>query len=501
MPSADTGDEERYAAALLSADEMSRAEAAAVAAGMPSLDLMEAAGTAVAREVVLSWPRQPVSVLCGPGNNGGDGFVAARLLADAGWPVRVTLLGTREGLEGAAAVNARRWAGDVAPLDGSIPGECGVVVDALFGAGLGRALEGVARAVVETVGARGLPCVAVDLPSGVDGDTGEVMGAATRAAVTVTFLRRKPGHLLLPGRSHAGRVVVADIGIPDSVLPDIGPRTFVNQPGLWLALYPWPDAAGNKYSRGHAVVWGGPEMTGAARLAARGARRVGAGLVTIAAAAEAFPVYAADSPGTLVKPVADGSAFEDFISDRRRNAVLIGPGAGVTGTTRERVRAALRQRKTCVLDADALTVFEDDADELFQSGAPSRLFTPHEGEFARLFPGQGDKLGRARKAAQRSQAVILLKGADTVIAAPEGPGIINANAPAELATGGSGDVLAGFALGLVAQGMEVFDAACAAAWLHGEAAAEFGPGLIAEDLVDVLPTVLGRLRDGGPERG
>ena len=479
--------------ALLTVEEMTRADATAAAGGVPSLDLMEAAGSAIARHVVRRWPKQPLAILCGPGNNGGDGFVVARLLDGSGWPVRVLLLGELAALKGDARVNAERWRGDVADLDGSLPDDCRLVVDALFGAGLARPLDGAAGAAIEAVNRRRLVCVAVDMPSGVNGDTGEVLGTAPAATTTVTFFRRKPGHLLLPGRQLCGDVAVADIGIPASVLAEIAPRTFANGPRLWRDRYPRPAPADNKYSRGHAVVVGGAEMTGAARLAALGARRIGAGLVTIAAAPEVFSVYASDTPGTLVKPVADEAAFAALLADPRKNAVLIGPGAGVNGATKERVLATLGADKACVLDADALTVFADDPEALFRAAPPSWLLTPHEGEFQRLFPGAGDKLARARRAARTSGAVILLKGADTVIAAPDGRCVVNDGAPPELATAGSGDVLAGFALGLMAQGMDTFEAAAAAAWLHGAAAAAFGPGLIAEDLPEVLPIVLGRL--------
>ena len=500
VPTDPTDAQALNAHALLTVAETYKADAAAEAAGVASLDLMEAAGRAVAREVIAGWAPQPVAMLCGPGNNGGDGFVAARHLAEAGWPVRVFLLGERGRLKGDAAVNAERWRGEVATLDGRLPADCRLVVDALFGAGLGRALEGTALAAVEAINERRLDCVAVDVPSGVHGDSGQVLGAAARASATVTFFRRKPAHLLAPGRSLAGRVVVADIGIPDSVLAAIGPRAFTNHPDLWLARYPWPRPEDNKYSRGHAVIWGGAEMTGAARLAARGSRRVGAGLVPIAAPAGAFLVYASDWPGTLVRAIAGDADFDAYIADPRRNAVLIGPGAGVTATTRKRVLAALERGKACVLDADALTVFQDRPEALFGAHLPPRLFTPHEGEFRRLFADDGDKLVRARAAARRSGAVILLKGWDTVIAAPDGRCVINANAPAELATGGSGDVLAGFALGLMAQGMDVFQAASAAVWLHGEAARAIGPGLIAEDLPEAVPAILARLRQGAEQR-
>lgn len=481
---------------LLTVDEMYQADARTIAGGVPGLDLMEVAGTAIAREIRRRRSPRPVAILCGPGNNGGDGFVVARLLKAAGWPVRVALLGKLDQLKGDAAANARRWDGEVELLAETVLDGCQLVVDALFGAGLTKPLKGIPRALAEAINERDLDCIAVDIPSGVHGDTGQVLGAAPRASLTVTFFRPKPGHFLLPGRDLCGELVVADIGIADIVLADIGPAAFINAPGLWLHRLPWPEAGFNKYSRGHAVVVGGAEMTGAARLAAQAARRAGAGLVTIAAPPEAFTVYASGAPGTLVKPVADSVGLAAFLADARRNAVLVGPGCGVTERTRDQALAALAARRTCVLDADALSIFAADPETLFSAIDAPCLLTPHEGEYARLFAdGGSDKISRARHAAQRSGAVVLLKGADTVIATPDGRAVINANAPSELATAGSGDVLAGLALGLIAQGMDVFDAACAATWIHGAAAGDFGPGLIAEDLLDVLPGVLHELKN------
>ncbi len=483
---------------LLSVAEMARADAAAIDDGVKGAALMDNAGRAVAEAVrarhPAGGPAGPVLVLCGPGNNGGDGFVAARILADAGWPVRVALLGTREKLKGDAAVNAERWQGGVEGLDPGALDDGPLVVDALFGAGLTRSLEGPALDVIRLINDRRLDCIAVDVPSGVDGDSGEIMGAAPQAGATVTFFRAKPGHYLLPGRELTGDLVVADIGIPDSVLGPIAPKTFLNGPDLWLDGFPWPDAADHKYSRGHAVVAGGPEMTGAARLAAMGARRLGAGLVTIATPPEAFDIYASEEPGTLVKAVEDDAGFRDLLADPRKNAVLAGPGAGVSETTRERVLAALEAGKSVVVDADGLSAFADDPNALFQAINGPCLLTPHEGEFKRLFDLEGDKLTRCRAAARLSGAVVLLKGADTVIADSTGRAVINATGTPDLATAGSGDVLAGMALGLLTQGMNVLDAGSAAAWLHGAVAEEIGPGLIAEDLPQILPKALQKLR-------
>ncbi len=497
---------------ILSVAEMSRADAAAVKAGVPGVELMENAGRAVAGAVRIRYRPGPAVVLCGPGNNGGDGFVAARHLAAAGWPLRLALIGDRARLRGDAAHHAKLWKGPVEDLTedgaaGLLDGAAGlldganVVIDALFGAGLSRPLEGAACRVVEALASSRVPVVAVDMPSGVSGDSGAVLGeAAVRAACSVTFFRKKPGHLLLPGRQMCGEVVVADIGIPDSVLGEIAPRCFENGPGLWGGAYPWREFDDHKYRFGHALVLGGATMTGAARLAARAALRVGAGLVTLASPSAALPIYALSTPSAITVPLDSEADYRALLADARKNAVLLGPGNGVGGETRARSLAALAAGKATVIDADALTSFRDRPAELFEAaGGPSGgpcVLTPHEGEFARLFPElTGDKLSRARAAAAASGAVVLLKGADTTIAAPDGRAAINTNAPATLATAGSGDVLAGLIVGLLAQGIPSFEAACAAVWLHGEAAAALGPGLIAEDLSEALPGVLTGLRE------
>jgi ADP-dependent NAD(P)H-hydrate dehydratase / NAD(P)H-hydrate epimerase len=481
--------------ALLTPTEMGAADRAAMAAGVAGAVLMEAAGRAVAAAVMARWQRRPVAVLCGPGNNGGDGFVAARHLAAAGWPVRLGLLGARDRLQGDAAHHAALWTGAIEPLSPELLDGAGLVVDAIFGAGLARPVEGMARAVIDAAAARKLPVVAVDVPSGLDGASGAVRGAAAPAALTVTFFRKKPGHLLLPGRALCGTVLCADIGIPGRVLETVSHHTFENGPALWRDAYPWPDATSHKYRRGHALVRGGAEMTGAARLAAHAAARMGAGLVTVGAPVTAWPVYAAALTGVIVRPMPEEGGFAALLADPRRNAILVGPGAGSEPATRQDALAALGTGRAAVLDADALTVFAGAAEALFAAIKGPTVLTPHEGEFARLFGAAGtDKLARARAAATQSGAVVLLKGADTVIAAPDGRAAITGNAPPELATGGSGDVLAGMILGLLAQGLDPFRAAAASAWVHGEAARAFGPGLVADDLPDLVPPVLRRLK-------
>jgi hydroxyethylthiazole kinase-like uncharacterized protein yjeF len=429
--------------------------------------------------------------------------VAARVLAERGYPVRVVLLGDVDGLRGDAAEAARLWRGAIAPATPETLAGAGVIVDALFGAGLNRAVDGAARAMIEAMNANGAPIVAVDLPSGINGASGAVMGTAVQAVESVTFFRRKPGHVLLPGRLHAGKVRVADIGIPDSVLGEVRPRTFANDPRLWRHLFPLPRLDGHKYSRGHAVaVSGDVSFTGAARLTARAALRAGAGLVTLASPRAALAVNAATSLAVMVRPVDGAGELAALLTDRRLNAVALGPGLGVGENTRAQVLAALDGERAVVLDADALTGFKDDPEALFGAIAGRArpvVLTPHQGEFSRLFKNMTQdadnmsKLDVVRAAAAAAGAVVLLKGADTVVAAPDGRAAINENAPPWLATAGAGDVLAGIITGLLAQGMPAFEAACAGAWLHGEAGNETGPGLISEDLSDALPAVYRRL--------
>jgi len=482
---------------LLSVAQMNEADRLTTAAGTPGLLLMQKAGEAVAREITRRWTPRPVTVLCGPGNNGGDGFVVATALAQSGWPVRVALLGPKQALRGDAQHHAQRWTGAVEPLSPRAIDGAELVVDALFGSGLSRPLDPQVSSLLALATRRKVPLVAVDVPSGVMGDSGESQGAAA-SSCTVTFARKKPGHLLLPGRVLCGDLVVADIGIPPTVLESLSINTWENDPALWLEKLPRPQASVNKYSRGHALLYGGYPLTGAARMAARAAARSGAGLTTIAVPEVAFAIYAAALTSIMVQPLAQADDLTRLLSDRRYTAFSIGPGAGVNATTRAGTLAMLGTGSPVLLDADAISAFAQGADALFQAIRGACVMTPHDGEFLRIFDAAGDKLTRARRAARRSSAVIVLKGADTVIAAPDGRAIINGNAPPTLATAGSGDVLGGIILGLLAQGMDAFAAAAAGVWMHGAAAAGFGPGLLAEDLPDLLPAVLRRLASLAP---
>lgn len=485
--------------AILTVDQMYAADRWAIAHGTSGIVLMEAAGKACADAIQKRFSRGKVSILCGPGNNGGDGFVIARLLRDQGWTVSLALLGERATLQGDAAHMAHKWNGPIHPLSLDSAEGADLIVDALFGAGLTRDLEGVAVGLVEKVVANGTPVMAVDVPSGIDGDTGFVCGTAFRAALTVTFFRKKRAHLLFPGRAYCGEIVVADIGIGAEALEVMSLDLFENGPDLWQMELPRRELGGHKFTNGHVLsVSGGASATGAARLGARAALRAGAGLVTVASPPAALQVNANHLTAIMLKRFEGAEDLTEILEDKRINAVLVGPGNGVGAATRENTVAILTSSAATVIDADALTSFEEVPRDLFVAidnyFAGPTVLTPHEGEFQRLFPEvSGSKLQRARAAAAQSGAVIILKGPDTVIAAPDGRAIINANAGPELATAGSGDVLAGIVAGLLAQGMAAFEAAAAAVWMHGAAGAAFGPGLIAEDLPEILPGVLSGL--------
>lgn len=490
---------------LLTPEQMAEADRLTIAAGTPGIDLMDAAGLACAEVIRQTSKPCRVCVVAGPGNNGGDGLVIARLLAGAGWPVKVMLACDRDVLSGDAGQAAKSWQGNVLPAEPQKLRDADMIVDALFGAGLSRSIDGKLLRLVEAMNAADAVRVAVDIPSGIDGRTGGVRGGAVQADRTVTFFRGKPGHYLLPGRSHCGVLHLADIGIPASVLDTIGECARLNEPGLFVQSLPRLASRANKFTRGHAVmVSGGPCNTGAARLAAMAALRAGAGLVTVASPTDALAVNAAHLTAVMLQQAETAGELSRLLSDRRMTACGIGPAAGVSAATVEKTLAVLSADCAAVLDADALTSFEGQADALFDviRANPERsvIMTPHEGEFARLFKARGpsddSKCERAVNAARQSGAVVVLKGADTVIAAPDGRVAINASAPPTLATAGSGDVLTGLCLGLVAQGVAAYEAACAAVWLHGEAANLFGPGLIAEDLPRMLPQALKSLQEG-----
>jgi ADP-dependent NAD(P)H-hydrate dehydratase / NAD(P)H-hydrate epimerase len=477
---------------IISVAQMRAIDEGAAAAGVSTMTLMENAGRAAAEAIVQRFSPRPTAVLCGPGNNGGDGWVVARTLRALGWRVWVETLVPRDQLKGDAATAAAEWSGETFAIgeDNPMPE---LFVDALFGAGLSRPLEGEAARLAKALAGAPERVVAIDVPSGLDGDTGEAReDLCFRAGLTVTFVRKKPAHVLMPGRAFCGEVVVADIGAPEEVVAKQDVLLRENDPSLWRL--PWPDPEAHKHARGHAIVAsGGQARTGAARLAARGALRAGAGLVTVLSPPKAIAENAAQLTAIMVREAKDETAYAE--AARTAQCLAIGPAFGTGNTHYKLLCAAIEAHPRCplVLDADALTLLSP-----ITHGFTERdVMTPHVGEFRRAFPGiyssSETRVDAARAAAAYARCVVLFKGPDTVIAAPDGRVIVNTTGTPFLATAGAGDVLAGLIAGLIAQGMESFEAAAAGAWLHGRAGEQIGPGLAAEDISEQIPVVLNAL--------
>ena len=487
---------------LLTADEMRRAEQITIDGGTPSLTLMENAGRAVAEEVVRRFPRgSKVAVCCGRGNNGGDGFVCARILRERGFQVRLGLLGKPEELKAEPKEMARRWDETIEPLNVLMLEGADIVIDGIMGAGLKGPVNGEIADIIQSVNDKKTPVVAIDMPTGIEMTHGSIQGIAFESVSTVTFFRKKTGQAQLPGKAYCGDVRISDIGISNKVLADIAPQTFINEPDFWLRYYPRLNKEGHKYDRGHAVVVSGPmESTGASRLGAKAALRIGAGLVSLATSKSAFYVNAAQLTSIMLSVYDGGGGLGDLlVNDPHQNAVLIGPGAGISEQTCENVTAVLASEATVIIDAEGLTAFEQNPQDLFgliQGRNAPTIITPHKGEFDRIFPELGNaesKLEQTKRAAEISGSVVIFKGPITIISAPDGLSAILGDAPPWLATAGTGDVLAGMITGLCAQGMSPFDAAAAAVWMHAELARTFGPGMISEDMPALLPPLLQRL--------
>ncbi|MCT6823461.1 NAD(P)H-hydrate dehydratase [Bartonella apis] len=488
---------------LLTPEEMGNADhLAATLNREDSFKLMERAGQAIA-DIVLNDYRQcrTIAVLCGPGNNGGDGYMAAHILKSHGFEPTIFALGTpRAGSDAEKA--AALWGAKHLAFDNfSSPQDFDVVIDALYGAGLDRPLEQSLQEKLKRLNESGIPVIAVDLPSGVFGQNGAIKGEAVKASTTVTFFRLKPGHVCYPGRLQCGEIRLADIGIPEKVLETIKPTRFINFPSLWLKNWPELDYDTHKYRRGHAVVFSGHQSsTGAARLAAHAAARSGAGLVTIVSPEDALLVHEMHLTSIMLKEMGSDTEILDFLENRKVRSVILGPAFGSLERALSIIKVVLLKSKifTLVLDADALTAMAGKGEEIFaliKQSPVNVILTPHEGEFQRVFPSVAhmedlSRIEKAAKAATVSGSVVVYKGADTIIASPDGRLAVNVNGTPFLATAGAGDVLSGIIGGLSAQKMLPFEAACAGAFLHARCAEHFGHGMIAEDIVSAIPLVL-----------
>ena len=476
---------------LLTPAQTQSADRAYVAAGGDSWQLMRNAAGVVTGYILNTLPCRPLHVLCGPGNNGADGLVVAAMLREIGWPVSVSRLAALPSSgDGEKAVAL--WGDEVPLADPQNPGAATYYLDALFGAGLNRDLDGAAATLVRAINDSGRTVISIDMPSGIDGADGAIRGAAIRAHHTVSFFRAKPGHWLMPGRDACGQLHIGQIGLtPIHVSETI--RTALNDPLIWREALPGLDVR-HKYERGRLWIAGGAEMTGAASLAASAAMRAGAGLVGIAAPTKAADIYRGRERALVVSEADSLDRFASLLVEKKPDAIVIGPGLGLDADSKDKVGVVLGHGVPAVIDADALTGFADDPDALFWQLSAHHVLTPHEGEFARLFPDlTGSRIDRARDAAERAGAIIILKGRDTVIAQPDRSVLINNNAPTSLAVAGSGDVLAGIIGALLARGMSADKAAPAAVWLHGAAGKLAENGAIADDLPGCVGRVLARL--------
>jgi ADP-dependent NAD(P)H-hydrate dehydratase / NAD(P)H-hydrate epimerase len=449
---------------------MATADRLTIEDGGHEIELMRRAGEGVASYIRDTFEKSPVWVLVGPGNNGGDGYVVAKSLYESGWDVKIAAMCEPQAMKGAAREFALNWPNEVVPLDRCRIDTPSLVVDALFGAGLNKPLPEIVINLLRSIEEKRLPVVAIDIPSGVHGDTGESLGAILCHS-TVTFFLRKPGHVLLPGKALCGSIHVVDIGIPSRVLDAIHPKVSVNHPDHWIESFPRPALLDHKYTRGKAIIVGGYPMSGAGRLAARACMRIGAGLTSVVVPLPGLDIYAGALESAVIGTYSSQDEFQRLIQDPRTKAYLIGPGGGVDDGLTKQVECIVAQKKPVVLDADAISVLA-------------------RSKHAIGFEISGCRLYQAQKASRLCGGIVVLKGNDSIIAAPDGRTVVNENAPSTLATAGSGDVLSGLITGLLAQGMPSFQAACAAVWIHGAAARRFGLGLIAEDLPDIIPRVL-----------
>ncbi|MDY0008087.1 MAG: NAD(P)H-hydrate dehydratase [Bdellovibrionales bacterium] len=476
---------------ILTAAEMKKADAAALATGTPAHALVSAAAAGLAQAVESFIPPCRVLFLCGKGYNGADGFVAAQMLSQkTGWQIRVACTEKISTLKGDIAEAAAAWQGQTENLNSNLPvHQTDLIVDAVFGTGFHGALPPELITVFDKIRAKNIPVIAADIPSGIDATTGTVAEGTLKAEATVIFCRKKIAHVLASTRAYLGVQTLAPLPVDDGLVAALGTSVFENHPALWLANFPFPAADAHKYMRGHVMVYGGPQRTGAACLAAHAAQVAGAGVVSIACTPDTRQIYSLYRASLMVDTWQNETDFKSLLRDERTNVVLLGSGGGAAGTDAEKLRAATLAAlsmagKTTVLDGDVFTVFKNDPDTLFKHLAKWHILTPHEGEFTRLFGDlPGSKVERARAAARKANAIIILKGFDTVIAGPEGTAVVNTNGTPILATAGSGDVLAGLVAGFAAQGMSSFMAALAAVWLHADAARLYGPGLTAEEII------------------
>ena len=481
---------------IVSSDEMKRFEKEQFLKNN-SYKFMENAGKLVFKFINKHFNnKQPIIVLCGPGNNGGDGFVIAKHLKNYGYPVDVYILSNAHDYEGDALTALKEFGENFKKITLFKPKKNALIVDALFGIGLKRSVKGILTKIFNQINKSNNYVVSVDIPSGICSNTGEILGNAIKADVTITFHRKKVGHILGLGKKFSGKLKVMDIGFSQKKMKS---RYLENLPDLWIKYFPWKKSSGHKYSRGRVVVYGGQkESIGATILSAQSALRTGTGSVKIICAKNTLQIYSLKFPSALKVEINHIHELEKFLKKEEITSLLIGPGSGSNKKIKEITKLILRKVKYVVLDADALTCFKDDLKSLYNLLDKNKIITPHLGEFYKIFPKINKNLNNIEKALRAVKLIksnIVLKGPSTIIISHDKKIVINDHSSSELAVIGSGDVLGGLIVSLIgSKKMSPFLAGCAATWLHGDIAKNYGKGLIAEDIVEGIPNALKRLK-------
>ena len=442
--------------------------------------------------------KQKIIVLCGPGNNGGDGFVVAKQLIDYGYTVQVYVYSDRKNYKGDALTALKEYEGNLKKINLFRLPKNVIYIDALFGIGLKREIKGKLKKVFKLINKSNNPVISVDIPSGISSDNGQILGSAIKADYTVTFHRKKVGHILDNGQEFSGKLKVVDIGFNQRKMKT---RILENFPSIWIRYFPWKKSLGHKYSRGRVIVYGGEkEFTGATILSSQAALRTGTGSVKIICSNHTLQIYSVKFPSVLKTEINNIYELKEFLKKEKITSMLIGPGAGSNKKIKEITKLILKKVKYVVLDADALTCFKDDLKSLYSLLDKNKIITPHEGEFHKIFPKIKKKINKIDKALQAvrlTKSNIVLKGSSTIIVSFDKKIVINNHSSSELAVIGSGDVLGGIILSLIGKKkMNPFLAGCAATWLHGDIAKNYGKGLIAEDIVKGIPAALKRLKYG-----
>ena len=462
-----------------------------------SYDLMKKAGSAFAKIIIGNFPKSKVLFICGKGGNGGDGLISACILKKKGWPVSFVLTDIPKNLSKDTSKALDKLKLSPQNFSDLKIKSFDLIVDAIFGIGISRKITGIEKSIISKINSSKVPIIAIDIPSGVNSDTGEIMGVATNCSFTVTFSRAKIGNILLPGYKNNGHLKIVNIGIPNSYFSKYKPEILTNIDKIWKNKIIFPKIDAHKYLRGYTLIIGGPKsMTGASRLAALAAQRAGSGIVVVAVSKNSENIYFSSLTSQIIKSYRNLKEFRSILDDPRINSIVIGPGLGQGKKTISKMKIIFERKRRAVIDADAISSFQNNIDLLKKITSGSDIvYTPHEGELLKLFPNiKGNAIEKSIYAANNLNSTFVLKGPNTLVSNKKTDKII-VNIPGArwLATAGSGDILAGIIGALMATGVESFTSAGLGVYIHSESGKVGGPGMIAEDLINIMPSILKKL--------